>query len=302
MKVAALGECMLELSSSDHNLMKLGFGGDTLNTAVYLSRLGGKVDYLTALGDDPFSDEMIAAWRHEGVGTALVQRIPKALPGMYMIKTDEQGERRFYYWRDSAPSQRMFDDATIFNTLRTYPFLYLSGITLSLYKDDVRARLFHFLQDYRSKGGKVIFDINYRPMRWAQPDAARQAISTMLALTDIGLPSLDDEKLLFGDVDHNACIERYAKAGVTEVIVKDGVNGCWLLAEGEQSHLPVPQTVQPIDTTAAGDSFNGGFMSKRIKGLPLNEAVLMGQRCAAFVIQHKGAITSREAFDRAFFD
>ena len=64
--VACIGECMIELKQAGGGLYSRGFGGDTLNTAVYLARLGVAVDYITALGDDPLSDEMIAGWAGRG--------------------------------------------------------------------------------------------------------------------------------------------------------------------------------------------------------------------------------------------
>ena len=68
-RVACIGECMLELCGGDLSAMTLSYGGDTLNTTVYLARLGVDVDYVTALGDDPYSDWMIEQWRAEGIGT-----------------------------------------------------------------------------------------------------------------------------------------------------------------------------------------------------------------------------------------
>jgi 2-dehydro-3-deoxygluconokinase len=84
------------------------YGGDTLNTAIYLARLGASVDYVTALGDDVWSDEMLSGRRAEDVGTDLVVRLAGRVPGLYIIRTDENGERRFYYWRDSALARQLF--------------------------------------------------------------------------------------------------------------------------------------------------------------------------------------------------
>src|SRR3712207_2573497 len=98
-KVAAIGECMVELTVLGADTLRLGFGGDTLNTSVYLARLGIAVDYVTALGDDSYSARMVAQWREEGIGIDLVLRLPGRLPGLYLIETDASGERRFLYWR-----------------------------------------------------------------------------------------------------------------------------------------------------------------------------------------------------------
>ncbi|MDQ2696206.1 MAG: PfkB family carbohydrate kinase, partial [Pseudomonadota bacterium] len=110
-QIVAIGECMLEFSRRPDGLFRLGFGGDTLNTAVYLARLGCKVDYLTALGDDAHSDALLAAWRQEGVGVERVLRLPGRLPGLYLIETDASGDRRFTYWRNSSAARDLFAGA-----------------------------------------------------------------------------------------------------------------------------------------------------------------------------------------------
>ena len=102
MRIASIGECMIELRQMPGGHLTRSFGGDTLNTAVYLARLGASVDYVTAMGDDPLSDEMIAGWRDEGIGIERVLRLKGKLPGLYMIETNTAGERRFYHWRDAS--------------------------------------------------------------------------------------------------------------------------------------------------------------------------------------------------------
>lgn len=301
MKLAAIGECMLELSPSQQPHYKLGFGGDTLNTAIYFSRLGGEVDFVTALGDDHLSNHMISQWHAENVGTELVMQTPGALPGLYMIQTDESGERSFHYWRKNAPARTLIEDwPEVFDRLKLYPYLYLSGITLSLFAQSSRLALFHFLKSYRKQGGKVVFDINYRPANWVEVRNHKAIFEEMLTLTDIGLPSFDDEKLLFGEHSKEECLARYLQAGVTEVVIKDGINGCLLYANGSTFEIPVPQKVLPVDTTAAGDSFNGGYLAARLSKKNAQEAVAQGQQCAALVIQHRGAIVDKAVFNDAF--
>ena len=157
-RVACIGECMIELKQAGNGLFSRGYGGDTLNTAVYLARLGAGTDYITALGDDTLSDEMIAGWAAEGVGTSRVLRLPGKLPGLYMIQTDDKGERRFFHWRESAAARSLMDlpeTADILNSLASYDIVYLSAITLSLYNDAGRARLFAGDQACARKRGAV---------------------------------------------------------------------------------------------------------------------------------------------------
>ncbi len=168
-RVACFGECMLELRTRPDGLLSRGFGGDTLNTALYLARLGAAVDYVTALGDDDFSTEMLRAWEDEGIGTGPVRRIPGSLPGLYVIETDPDGERRFLYWRDAAPVRRLFDPphrAATEDALAGAGLVYLSGISLSLFAGPAREALFAALERARAGGARIAFDTNFRPRGW----------------------------------------------------------------------------------------------------------------------------------------
>ena len=82
---------MLELTR-DQDRWRLGYAGDTFNTALYLSRLGVPTGYLTALGSDPFSQEMLAAWRADGLDTSLVLISAARLPGLYAVRNDADGD------------------------------------------------------------------------------------------------------------------------------------------------------------------------------------------------------------------
>jgi len=303
-RVACIGECMLELSASDSkpDLRRLGFGGDTLNTAIYLARLGVPVDYVTALGDDPYSERMIDAWRAERVGTRLVQRVAGRLPGLYMIEVDEAGERRFFYWRQQAPAREIFGNAgtsDLCNALLHYEWLYLSGVSLSLYGGAGRERLFDLLRQFRAQGGKVAFDSNYRPRAWPSVEVARREIRDQLALTDLVLSSLEDETGL----NHVASAEQAADLihglGPRTVVIKRGGQGCMVSIEGRKSDVPAVKVTKIVDATAAGDSFNAGFLAAILRGEDPLQAARLGHRCAAIVIGHRGAIVPRTEFERA---
>src|SRR5258706_392856 len=194
-RVACIGECMIELKQADRGLFSRGYGGDTLNTAVYLARLGAGVDYITALGDDSLSDEMVAGWAAEGVGTTRVMRLPGKLPGIYIIQTDDKGERRFFHWRDSAAARNLMDlpeTSDILNSLAGYDVVYLSAITLSLYSESGRARLIDALHHARKHGARIAFDTNFRARGWPDLDIARAAFDEAFAPSDIMLASTED--------------------------------------------------------------------------------------------------------------
>ena len=192
MRIACIGECMVELSELPGGTLTRGYGGDTLNTAVYLARLGAKVDYCTVLGDDPFSDEMLAGWQAEGVGTSLVLRLPGRLPGLYLIRRDAHGERSFFYWRGEAPARQLLElpgSDAVAEALAACGQLYLSGITLSLYSAAGRERLFATLQQARARGARVAFDTNFRPRGWPDRDLARAVYGRAFAAADLVLAS-----------------------------------------------------------------------------------------------------------------
>src|SRR5262245_44049508 len=209
--IASIGECMIELSEAAGGLMSRGYGGDTLNTAVYLARLGVAVDYVTALGDDPWSEEMLSAWRSEGVGTHRVVQVPGRLPGLHIIKTDAGGQRTFYYWRDSSPARQLFElpqAPALAAALAEYDLVYLSGVTLSLYGEAGRQRLFEALDRARARGRRIAFDTNFRVRGWPDRALAKAAFRAAIARAAIVLASTEDLDLLFGpEGEHELPVE-----------------------------------------------------------------------------------------------
>ena len=296
MKVASIGECMIEFSQTPDGAFRRGFGGDTLNTALYLSRLGVDVSYVTALGDDALSEAMLTSWQSEGIKTDLVLRVAGRLPGLYMIERDAGGERTFLYWRDRAPARELFDraDASLLGRLARFDWLYLSGISLSLYGDSGRARLRELLATTRKNGGKIAFDGNYRPRGWTDKASARRAFEDILPLIDLAMPTFEDEQALFGDDNLRQCIDRLRADGISEIVVKRGAQGCVIATGGDRIDVPPPHVVQPVDTTAAGDSFNAAYLAARINGALPHDAALAGHRLAGAVIQSAGAVIARE--------
>ncbi|MEK0085771.1 sugar kinase [Benzoatithermus flavus] len=296
MRVACIGECMIEFRELPDGLFTRGYGGDTLNTAVYLARLGVPVDYVTALGDDSWSEEMLAGWRGEGVGTDRVLRIPGRLPGLYVIQTDARGERRFSYWRDTAPARELFDrpeTGALAEALLGYDLLYLSGISLSLYGPVGRARLHEALERARAHGVRIAFDTNFRPRGWPDPATAQAAFAAALASADFVLASTEDMRLLFGADRPPALM---AHAGRAEIVLKLAEPACAVPAgRPEERIVRAGPVADVVDTTAAGDSFAAAYLAARLRGAAPAAAAAAGHRLAGAVVRHRGAIIPREA-------
>ncbi|MSP89538.1 MAG: sugar kinase [Alphaproteobacteria bacterium] len=296
MKAATIGECMIELSRRPGGQYAMAHGGDSLNTAVYLARLGVDVDYVTALGNDPYSAAMLAAWQAEGVGTGQVRQLAGRLPGIYVIETDDRGERQFFYWRDRAPARDLFalpETPDICAALAGYGLIYLTGVSLSLYGEAGREKLFGTLSTARRRGGLIAFDSNFRPRNWPDPEEARAAFRSALALADIALCGADDFRALFGSEQPPLDICR--KAGVAEIVVKDGAEPALVVLGGRETVVPIESPRQPVDTTAAGDSFAAAYLAARLAGAVPEAAALNGHRLAGAVIMHPGAIMSGRA-------
>ncbi|ENU1227318.1 sugar kinase [Providencia rettgeri] len=305
-QVAVIGECMVELQKSGE-LYKQTFGGDTLNTALYLSRLtkdhGVTTRYITGLGKDPFSQQMLSSWQQEGINTDEVFISDKHLPGMYLIETSADGERRFFYWRDNAAAKFWLDAVCLDSNskahtqqvLNSQQFIYLSGISLAILPDASRQLLFEMLQQAKQHGAKIVFDNNYRPALWSSKQAAQQAYQQILTLTDIAFLTFDDEQLLYGDIHENDAIARTQQYGVNEIVIKRGAKACFVVIDNERIEVPANKISHVVDTTAAGDSFSAGYLACRILGGNPCEAAKSGHLLAGTVIQHRGAIIPSEA-------
>lgn len=302
LRVALVGECMIELRGDPTSGFTQTFGGDTLNAAVYLSRLNPTdqiaVDYITAIGADSFSAAMRQLWRDEGVGDQHARVIEDALPGLYFIQTDTTGERRFLYWRGEAAARQMFDSpeaATALQALVDYDYVYLSGISLAILTAKGRERLMHALRLARESGTRIVFDNNYRPHLWPDAQAARQAYGDLLRLTDLALITWEDDAALFGYADVEALFRAYADFGVGEVALKRGAESCLVQCASGRFEVPAESVLQIVDTTAAGDAFSAAYLSCRLQGGDPPLAARWGHRLAAQVVQHRGALIPKGA-------
>lgn len=297
-RIVSLGECMIEIGGQP---LKRRYGGDTLNTAIYLARLlqgwPAEVHYASALGDDTLSDELLRHWQDEGLFTERVARLPGCLPGLYLIETDAGGERRFFYWRQDSAARHYFgrglDPAELLNPAQL-DVLYLSGITLALFPAERREALFVALAAFRQAGGLIWFDNNFRPTLW-HAEQAREAHEQVLALADVALLTLDDECLLYGPHPAQQAVRRSLALGCREVVVKQGARPCVVGTSAGQWHVPAQPVERVVDTSAAGDSFAAAYLAGRLRGAAIPQAATLAHRVSGAVIGWPGAIIPREA-------
>lgn len=292
MKTFIFGEAMLEYHGHGGNGLR--FGGDTLNTAVHMARRGCDVAFVTAVGVDPISDALVAAWRAEGIDTSHVHRHPDRSPGIYAIHLDEQGERSFLYWRDRSAAREMFDMpgmAESLNRAGECDLVYFSLITLAIIGDDGREQLLNLAHERKGAGRHVAYDSNFRPALWPDLGLAREVSTNAMHSATIGLPTDVDERELHGTVHSEVEIaNRWVEAGCGEVIVKAGERGCVTRSGLQPCRYYPASCVEVVDSSGAGDAFNAGFLASRMSGTDASDAIAAGQALAAETIGHHGAI------------
>ncbi len=298
-RVVCVGEVVVEFVRGGDGRFGITSAGDAFNVAVYLARAGTDAALATALGDDPFSDAIVALATVEGVASDLMLRVRGRLPALAVTDTDPAGQRRQHSWREAAPARDLFelpDWGRVAEGLLKAKLVYFSGITLSLYSNNGLGRFLAILEMARQQGVKVAFDGNFRPRGWGG-DLSRTRAVCLEALNrvDIALPTYDDEAVLWGDPSPEATVERLQAFGIAEIAVKNGPNSALVAAGGSSEFIPVPEVVVPVDPTAAGDSFNAGYLAARLAGKGPREAAAAAHQLAGQVIRHRGALMPRAA-------
>lgn len=289
-----IGECMVELRPVADGHLQRGFAGDAYNTAVYLKRSAPRLDvaFLTATGDDALSQAMIDTWKSEGIADRLAFRIPGARPALYLIETNNKGDRRFHYWRNETPARhwlRQLLAAGGAARLEEAALVYISGISLAILTSDDRQAAIALLGTLKTK---IAFDPNIRPALWATMRDARACFEAMSGLASIVLPSRQDYELMYGITDPRAQMALTANLTKAEIALTCDADGC-LLRQGDDIQTLPTQAATVVDTSGAGDSFNGAYLAARLEGaLPL-AAAHAGLAMAAKVVALPGAIIER---------
>jgi 2-dehydro-3-deoxygluconokinase len=296
-RFVSIGECMIEMSGGEDRQYRLGFAGDTLNTAWYMRALIGadwQVDYVTALGDDRYSGDIRAFLHANGIGTNHIATFPGRRPGLYMIH-QKNGDRHFTYWRDTSAARLLAEDKDFLKTaLEGAGIVYFSGITMAILNPRARGRLLGAIVAARDNGARVVFDPNVRPGLWTSPRIMGSVLTAAASISDIVMPTHSDEAPLFGDRSAAETADRYLELGVEEVVVKDGARPALIATRGERIEVAPNTATIVVDATGAGDSFNGAYLCLRTAGNGLAEAGEAAHRVAGIVIGQKGALVAPE--------
>jgi 2-dehydro-3-deoxygluconokinase len=303
LRIAAMGECMAEFAPLSSSGYQLGFAGDTYNTAVYLKRLLGNyhaVSYVTCVGDDDLSVQMLDHIREEGIDTKLCFVEKGASIGAYLISNTDKGERRFTYWRKHSAATYLLDNKrydTLLRDLARFDLIYVSGISLAILTSENRQRLLSLL---RELDVPLAFDPNYRPQLWRDVDEASEVCANTAAISQYLLTTYDDDQQMWGVDSPMAALKYWQSHSNAEIVIKNGSNEAFF-SEGSHRDTPAPsvtapssiapsRTIAPKDTTGAGDSFNAAYLASRLRGENMQTAVAKAHDLAAQVITFQGAI------------
>ncbi len=301
-RLLAIGECMVELMQAEGGLLRKGYAGDTFNTAYYARQYlpsDWSVDYLSAVGTDTISDEMLAFMQGHGIGTAHVAQIEGRSPGLYMIHLKD-GERSFSYWRSASAARLLARDGDRLRAaMDASDLIVFSGITLAILPPEDVETLLAELRRAKATGKRIAFGPNIRPRLWDDAARMRDTITEGARAATLVMPSLDDETTHFGDAGLEETIARYRALGVADLVVKDGAEGATLVFGEERSHAPSAKVETIVDTTSAGDSFNGAFLARLATGASPQDAARFAANVAAAVIQHHGALVVRDKLPEA---
>lgn len=292
-KIAIIGECMAELYSQENGYVQT-FAGDTFNCAVYLKRSSQKdiVEYVTVLGKDIWSQKMYSCFKEHNLDTNYIDYKEDKTIGLYIITTNK-GERSFSYWRGESAAKELFTTPIvekIENDISTFDMIFFSAITLAIMNKKGRKEFFSIIKKARKAGVKIAFDTNYREKLYANIQEARDIYEETLPYCDILLPSIDDEEALWGVTNSLDIIEKIKKAGVSEIVVKAGKEDIVYFYENEIKTIKTKALENIVDSTSAGDSFNGAYLSARVNGNNIEDSIKKGQELSSKVIMHQGAI------------
>ncbi len=297
--IISIGECMIELFAEEPiesaDTFTRSLAGDSFNICVAAQRLGTSTGYVTRLGDDPFADYLLGTFQSLGIDTSSVKRVD-GFNAVHFVAQLPNGDRDFVYYRSgSAPSTLEPDDLDE-EYIASAKVLHCSGVAQAI-SESARQTVLRAAQIAKERGIKVSYDPNYRYQLWG-PEDIREAASELLPYVDYLLPNVpDDSRALIDSEDPNQVVEHFRNMGVPVVAVTRGEHGALIGCDEGVFEIPAYRPEVTVDTTAAGDAFNGGFIHGLLNGMSIAEAGRVGTITAGLKLRGRGALGGMPTLD-----
>ncbi|TCZ64791.1 sugar kinase [Roseicella aquatilis] len=262
--------------------------GAETNVAVGLARLGLRSGWVSRLGRDSFGRFVRASLAREGVDCSHVADDPHHPTG-FMLKTkatDGSDPAIEYFRRGSAASHLSpldFDERHFLGSRH----MHATGIAPALSPSAMEFAL-HALEVMGRAGRTISFDPNLRPMLWPSTEVMVERINHLASKATWVLPGLREGLVLTGRAEPRDIAAFYLDRGAELVAVKLGVEGAYVRTPTLEALVPAVRVPRVVDTVGAGDGFAAGLISALLEGLPVEEAVMRGNRVGAFAIQVVG--------------
>ncbi|MFG3322160.1 5-dehydro-2-deoxygluconokinase [Streptomyces sp. NPDC048171] len=256
-------------------------GGSASNVAVAAARLGRATAVITRTGDDPFGGYLHRALQDFGVDDRWVTPVaahPTPVTFCEIFPPDDFP--LYFYRRPKAPDLEIHPEELDLDAIRAARIFWITGTGLS--EEPSRAATLAALA-HRAKSGTTVFDLDWRPMFWADPDQARPYYAEALRHTTVAVGNLDECEIATGVREPRACAEALLAAGVELAVVKQGPKGVLAVhRDGRSAEVP-PVPVEVVNGLGAGDAFGGSLCHGLLSGWELERIMRYANAAGALV-------------------
>jgi 2-dehydro-3-deoxygluconokinase len=285
--VVCIGETMAALAPEpvaplhSAELLRLAVAGAESNVAMYLADHGVSAHWVSALGDDPFGQQVLAHISASGVGVSAVRTDPDRPTGL-LVKDPGREHTRVHYYRRSSAASAMGPHLLADEPVRGAALLHLSGITPAL-SASCRALVEAALPpDPAERPYAVSFDVNYRPALWDEP--ATETLRALAERADIVFVGLDEAQSLWGSELTDAQAVRALLPQPRVVVVKDGAQAATAFFGASAVTVPALK-VTVVEPVGAGDAFAAGFLAGLLRDGDPVRALRRGHLTAASALR-----------------
>ncbi|AHG77001.1 ribokinase [Mannheimia varigena] len=254
----------------------IAYGGKGANQAVAAARLGAKVSFIGCIGNDDIGRAMKTAFAQDGIDVGAIKTIDNQMTGIAMIQVAESGENSIVI---SAGANGHLDESVVAETQSVIS----EADCLLMQLETPLPAIIQAAQIAKQHGTKVVLN----------PAPARALPDELLGLLDMITPNETEAEILTGvkvvdEATASQAAEVFHQKGIETVLITLGSKGVFV-SENGLGNIVAGFRVQAVDTTAAGDTFNGALVTAMLEDKPFAEAIRFAHAAAAISVTRKGA-------------